>query len=125
MRLSEAIRLGATMKPQRFDGFDLDDSSCALRAAADATGVRDVYSYSSGRNILNYGQLRRLYPVMCTEGRCPACDRTGDLGWISHHLNDNHRWTRERIADFVELHEPLPQPEATEPMVSVGTNTGD
>jgi hypothetical protein len=39
---------------------------------------------------------------------CPECHMSSDFTYLIPHLNDAHRWTRERIADFVELHEPLP-----------------
>ncbi len=102
MRLSEAIRLGATMKPQGFgQAFTPDGGSCALGAALDAIGVPQGYPFN-------------IWPEMIKEilfwQDCPECGRAGAEIRLSMpaHLNDTHRWTRERIADFVELHEPLP-----------------
>jgi hypothetical protein len=42
---------------------------------------------------------------------CPDCTKADYVFRVIAHLNDDHRWTRERIADFVETierhHEPL------------------
>lgn len=107
MRLSEAIRLGATMKPQCFGAEKSDDGgSCARGAAADAFGVADWFSIP--REVLRF--------ACDTTVGCPNCDRDpSTLGSIiAYHLNDYHKWTREQIADWVELHEPLPVPEQPE-----------
>ena len=98
MRLSEAIRLGATMKPQSFGVEQGDGGSCARGAAADAIGVTDWFETPW----LKWATLE-------CQTTCPVCDKPGHLaGTIAYCLNDSHRWTRERIADWVELHEGLP-----------------
>jgi hypothetical protein len=93
MRLSEAIRLGALLKPQGFnDYWDGDGNSCAIGAAADALGV------PMERLAALENQHKRVL-----EQPCPACDRQIQYGESTvTHLNDDHRWTRERIADWVE-----------------------
>jgi hypothetical protein len=98
MKLSEAIRLGATLKPQAFDGLDHHGGSCALRAAAEALGLPTDGIY------INYNLLRELYPYLGKAGQpCPVCaTKIGLPSDVIGHLNDKHRWTRERIADFVE-----------------------
>lgn len=98
MRLSDAIRLGAMMKPQAFNSTE-EDGSCALRSAADAVGIGNDKD-----GILNYSEIEYRFPITLQPHGCPQCtDRriihVEDAIW---HLNDTHRWTRERIADWVE-----------------------
>lgn len=95
MRLSEAIRLGAMMRPQVFGEYYVDGGSCAMGAACEAAGV-------SGQQIQRY---EMQWPDIINAS-CPAC--TGHRIWASTivHLNDDHRWTREQIADWVQTIEP-------------------
>ena len=104
MRLSEAIRLGAMLKSQGFNGDDVVHS-CALRAAADAIGLAD---FKQGRRrILDYAQLRCVFPILNEQRICPVLPHySDDMLAVIWHLNDDHRWTRERIADWVETVEP-------------------
>lgn len=101
MKLSEAIRLGAMLKPQAFGalygelavvspgdvlGLRAIATSCALGAAHDA-GWR--------------GTVPNITPC------CPVCSGrsyapAGPVAATVMHLNDGHRWTREQIADWVE-----------------------
>ena len=105
MALSHAIRLGATMKPQAFGMMWLAGGSCAVGAAYEAIGVTQ-YDFYNGR-----GALPELWRIFGRKMPCPDCNEP-HFGIISH-LNDQHRWSREKIADWVELHEPMPQPEST------------
>ncbi len=105
MPLSQAIRLGATLKPQAFGFFYKDGGSCAMGAAYDAIGLltnalNDIYLYPIRMEkewdmIINYIYTKR----------CPVClfsiYNSASSANIAH-LNDVHKWTRERIADFVE-----------------------
>ena len=98
VKLSEAIRLGAMLKPQAFGDYWADGGSCAIGAACDAAGVMlaDIHYFESGFEAL----FRQA---------CPACGVTPDDKHTCHagfcntvvHLNDTHRWTREQIADWV------------------------
>lgn len=92
MKLSEAIRLGSMMKPQSFNS-DTDGATCALQAACEALG-RPVEDWCE--LVWEYENLADLEP------RCPQCGRAEEFEGVVWHLNDTHRWTRERIADFVE-----------------------
>lgn len=97
MRLSEAIRLGAMLKPQAYGPFS-SIGSCALRAACDAVGIHDRLE-----GLFNYSELAVHFPLLRTlHQSCPVCGRRDDLMFVSYHLNDAHHWTRERIADWVE-----------------------
>jgi hypothetical protein len=109
MRLSEAIRLGAMLRPQGFGELwtggpqalngeivETPVRSCALGAAYDAIGQ-------------GYTDPVRAVPaewellIVFTLVRCPVHQRAkSQVGAIIGHLNDCHRWTREQIADWVE-----------------------
>ena len=115
MKLSEAIRLGAMMHPQHFgDMHEFGDDgrgnriiigSCALGAALDAGWAEDATM--GGDPVIK--SLMGWYP-------CPQCHLSyyqshninaaafpPFLLCVIVHLNDSHHWTRERIADWVEL----------------------
>jgi hypothetical protein len=111
MRLSEAIRLGSMLKPQgRYELvgeveaprglLNLRPSvlfTCALGAAADAIGVPLFDDTLDPED-----KLDETWPFLQSSGTCPACQhpykRTGS---VVAHLNDDHGWTREAIADWV------------------------
>ena len=103
MKLSEAIRLGAMLKPQNH-GFGAIDSTCALEAACEATGL-EHWSFTD-----------RIWPwlqkgVHCPVTGCTHPSFTKDSKYsiyrdVVYHLNDYHYWTRERIAYWVSLVEP-------------------
>lgn len=129
MRLSEAIRLGATMKPQAFEQIITADRSatCVWGAAIDAIGFpeRDAEPNevsSNGRGKTQYGgrvvalppewQKFTLRRYTCDECGVPCSSGVVYLA----HLNDVHLWTRERIADFVELCETLPETPQEQPV---------
>lgn len=98
MKLSEAIRLGAMLKKQVV-GSDGTHGSCALRAATDALGLHD--SVRSG--LLDYSGLIERFSELLQHVHCPGCAALEDQLIVTiFHLNDSHRWTREKIADFVE-----------------------
>lgn len=110
MTLSDAIRLGAMMKPQAFGSLrDESGATCAMGAAEDALGRRPYAVFPK------HPALRAV---------CPACayaptQLNGCLYTIAH-LNDAHHWTREAIADWVEAierqHAPQAPAPATEPV---------
>lgn len=110
MKLSEAIRLGAMLKPQAHGRIDAVTSSCALGAAADALGMKPT--------IKRYVWLSRQYQFLLEPAHCSRChalfvDCVMDM---IYHLNDSHGWTRERIADWVET---LEAAQEREPSTSV------
>ena len=100
MKLSEAIRLGSMMKPQA-QGALVSDSggTCAIASALDATGRL------CGYNDLTSAERRDVWIELGwnygLDVQCPACGAIYQYFAIVH-LNDAHRWTRERIADWVE-----------------------
>ena len=133
MRLSEAMRLGAMLRPQAFGAvFKVHEgpdgpviASCATGAVNEGAGLRTVkLSESSGEVLIHLGPasaggqpvveqwselLERV--VVCPELGCDGKDQYSvmhsiplhfDVSRAIIHLNDFHRWTRERIADWVE-----------------------
>ncbi len=119
MKLSEAIRLGSMMKPQAFGVFGsgveagpvfgdvlglrvvIVTATCALGAALHAVGHDMIY----GDNVMaltEHFSSPAFLSVM--NSRCPACDVSHHFlgGNTIAHLNNDHLWTREQIADWVE-----------------------
>lgn len=107
MKLSEAILLGSTLRPQcRFEAFSRRGGSCAFGAALEAMGttrdtaITEFWPWLNGKTLV-----------------CPACAVTEVVGAaiISSHLNDSHGWSRERIAEWVATVEPTEsEPQVTE-----------
>lgn len=100
--VSDAIRIGAAQGPQLFGRFsDINNASCATGALA--LGLFGSFYYKKWPDELSE-----------TENSCPVCGQqsytcgtqsgTPIRGRFSIliHLNNDHRWTRERIADWYE-----------------------
>lgn len=87
MKASEAIRLGVLYRPTQAFGEAGDGNAACVIATAMAVGyygMPDLFDDPNGSP---------HYPA------CPAgCERLG----LPLHLNDDHRWSRERIADWLE-----------------------
>lgn len=104
MKLSEAIKLGAMLKPQNHGGQMIRDGhTCALAAALDAIGKLRLRETQA-----DYDALYSEFPILKKTATCPVRDwcvfdaSTSDLLSQIYHLNDGHKWTREAIADWVE-----------------------
>lgn len=99
MKLSEAILLGSTLGPQIFgDGFDKATmGTCANGAARLAMG-----------HATDHISIVEIWPWLLCPADCPVCGAIFDdtTAMIAMHLNDKHRWSRERIADWVATIEP-------------------
>jgi len=105
MKLSEAIRLGAMLRPQAFSA-STRHGTCAVYAALDAIGQFNNRRYE-------------FFPILNLEKQqCPECGSThygySTLAGTIFHLNDEHHWTRERIADWVATIEPADAPQPQE-----------
>ena len=87
MRLSEAISLGAMLSPQT--------SHCAWAAAFDAVG-------HSSTTIYKYDEWKWTWRTI----KCPGCKVAARVADVIVHLNDAHRWSRSRIAEWVSTVEP-------------------
>lgn len=131
MKLSEAIRLGALLKPQGFgsrSGHSAAEHTCAMGAACEAAGLETYLTYDAMLTAWPFLKAQRMCP--CPDGQpydsAVSCRQlfsgthtTIDLLW---HLNDGHKWTREAIADWVESVERAHEPEALQALslVDVG-----
>ena len=145
MKLSEAIRLGSMLKPQGHGMLSTGRATCALGAAHEACpSPQKVWLVTSPLNLsvnttpyrgepayVEPGTVERSdvpgpeWSVIYWNAACPACalepPATASAPAMAvfrliPHLNDDHRWTREQIADWVETIEqqqsaPTPQPE--------------
>jgi len=102
MLLSEAIRLGAMLRPQgRGNNSILTASprSCAIGAALQAIGEKVT-------SMNGYAVFRERWALANEVSGCPECScRYDGLVNTIFHLNDMHDWTRERISDWVEQQE--------------------
>lgn len=96
-----------------------EETSCAIGAAFEATGsgYRQVV-HKKGETVSNFrGEARVLkqdktyqqweHPsewssLWYADEVCPQCKVIQSVYRLIPHLNDQHRWSRERIASFVE-----------------------
>jgi hypothetical protein len=104
MRLSDAIREGAKMGPQkRGQLYGADGASCAWGAAFMAIGEQD-YTVDSGDwdHIIKRHGWAFVYQTV----ELPTNDRPDRLISQIAWLNDYCGWTREQIADWIEQYEP-------------------
>lgn len=126
VKLSEAIREGAKLRPQSA-GSNLGDysfnerreiCSCAMGAAYEAVGlVRPVDQGKPWPNEIrkqNVDHIFSLWPVLNEVVELPVevckfCylfigqgETDAKLFKVITHVNDYHGWTREQIADWVE-----------------------
>jgi len=103
---SEAIREGAKLRPQHFGGGmgHGRDATCAYIA-----GIEAVAGNLSDDSLREFGR-HGGYTYLVGTTRCPV----QDCSYAEHiwsrlitifHLNDDHRWTREQIADWLESEE--------------------
>lgn len=108
--LAAAIRFGVKRRPEQAFGeyYHGPRASCALGAAYEG-----IYRLPEEVGKLRPKRLDRLFD--CLEGtirRCPeGCKKSLILAAMIIHLNDDHRWDRERIAAWVAgsgQSEPLP-----------------
>ena len=103
MKLSMAIRVGATLRPQAFGPVFENGCSCALGAALEGS---NVWEYTT-KDFITLKVLIELFggsnidPIK--DISCPVCfSEKPTYTVIGFHLNDLHKWTRETIADWVE-----------------------
>lgn len=138
MKLSDAIRLGAMLRPvQAF--YRLYDpgtgGSCALGAAAEAIGSG---VFPDGYTVDAHARVPREWYVLRPTTMCPHCERSPagaiQIDHVIVHLNNEHRWTREAIADWVEGLEQaagvradagITDVDAARPSTSPGVDGGD
>ena len=108
MKLSEAVRVGAMLRPQGVGAYFTKryfvspennfgegecTRSCALGAAYEATFGQTDVTVDPGQD----GAMRKAYPVL--NRRIGVVDLHL---WITN-LNDREGWTRTQIADYVAI----------------------
>lgn len=98
MRLSEAIRLGTMMTSQAFRTLLAGDGACAWGAALLAVGATRERAVGSARS--------RWPWAFAVSVNCPSCGRSRLVCEVIAHLNDDHRWAREKIGAWVAGIEP-------------------
>jgi hypothetical protein len=100
LELAAAIAAGAKRRPSQAFGEYFDDhgGSCALGAAYEG-----AYSLPEDAHAIR-PRLDRIFD--CLENvrrRCPVgCQKRLPLNAIILHLNDDHHWTREQIAEWLK-----------------------
>jgi hypothetical protein len=98
--LAKAILDGSQARPEQAYGeyFEGRRASCALGAAYE--GMYPLPAEASG---IRPRHLERLFDCLeYTLRSCPeGCRKRLALGAMILHLNDDHRWTRETIAEWV------------------------
>ena len=99
MNLSEAIRLGAMITSQAFRAVFRGDGACAWGAALLAVGAAPEPAVRSAA-------LSRWPWAFTVSVDCPGCGRSRLVCEVIAHLNDDHRWTREKIGAWVAEIEP-------------------
>lgn len=116
MKLSQAIRLGAMLRPQAFNEYRSRHGSCAMGAAAEACGVLADSDAAMST-------LEKEFDAATPQTACPSVDCypiKRDITNLVVHLNDVHHWTRECIADWVETIEAA-QEQKTAPLIEAVT----
>lgn len=141
MMLSEAIRLGGMSNLQGYGSMMIDHGNgdvrtCAMGGAALASGFevpsrtymdQGTYVFREGYHeqidVLCW-ELRQQYPELNDiVGQCKDCNlglQSEETTLLSRivHLNDNHHWSRTKIADWVQDNiEKLKSPEALQEAV--------
>lgn len=129
LKISEHIRAGAKLRPLARHGFfqversgEIDPAtgeapkviaSCSLGALAESAGLVDGLLAadilkSLALVYIDPDKLFQKFPELNNTGYdCPRivedCKYSStSLGTIIFHLNDQHKWTREQVADWVE-----------------------
>lgn len=133
MKLSEAIRLGAMLRPlQAFDVLFNPETgaTCAMGAAGEAVGVLDTSRRNAWKTDAK-SKAPKEWRWVVKPASCPLCGDVFDMPVmfprykrdtqaVIVHLNNDHRWTRERIADWVQgIEETL----STEPNGTTGEDS--
>jgi len=98
--LAAAIRFGVKRRPEQAFGeyYHGRRASCALGAAYEG-----MYWLPRGAGNIRPLRLDRLFDCLENTLRsCPeGCKKRLALGSMILHLNDDHQWTREKIAAWV------------------------
>lgn len=102
MKLSEAIRLGAMLKPQGVLFALRNGKTCALGAAMDAIGALPQRRWFKWLPVADLEPAKARWPELNRIIRHPCSGRKWRLRRVIWDLNDIRGWSREQIADWVE-----------------------
>jgi hypothetical protein len=76
-------------------------SVCAIGASALVAGA--LRPLGPTRYQLSFEALYAAFPELATpDVACPHCGKRATLHEVIVDLNDNHFWTREKVADWIE-----------------------
>ena len=96
LKLYEAIRLGAMLRPKTKVRLFYGGGSCAIGAAMEASGI----PYNTK---LSFEEAEKVFPQLLEISvRHPVDLFRSELKRIIWDLNDNCGWTREQIATWLE-----------------------
>ena len=101
LSLSDAILLGAMLRPQARYRLFKDGKSCVYGAISEGAGF---LHYTEGLKAFP-SQIMSAWPLLRERGPCPECKDDMDRYDLLWHLNDTHEWSRERIAGLVRTWE--------------------
>ncbi len=100
MPLSEAIRLGAALRPQAFSTVFDGVGTCALGAALESIGWKPGIDLNDAA--WDYGR-HLAFPLLRSLAAHPVySDLIDSVNSIVISLNNKHCWSREQIADWIE-----------------------
>lgn len=105
MKLSEAIRMGSMVVPQTHGEYYIGEwpnpvAACAMGAAFIAVGDKTCSDHK------HWPWMRVSKWHNCPSPSQCRLGYDGPVLSVVLHLNDEHGWTRERIADWVATVEP-------------------
>jgi hypothetical protein len=114
VKLFEAITEGAKLRPQAFGMYFTgntrsDACSCVIGSVYEVTFPDCSLSHDAVVN--QFENLAKHYPLLRSEEKHFCLECAGDKSFQDNltnlliHLNDEHKWTREQIAEFVRRFE--------------------
>jgi hypothetical protein len=97
--LADAIRAGCLLRPRKaVRAYFRGEAACALGDAAIGRGV-------TLPRLNKPAALQKLFPILDSKVRDPENrNAKWKLGPLIVCLNDRRRWSRERIADWLDRH---------------------
>ena len=108
MNLSDAILKGISISPtQAFEQYTDEASTCVIGAAMIGIGI-DAHNDNDPKwQVLKSFPILKEEAIVCPEERCDYHNRAcyaeaHTLFGLCIHLNDDHRWTREAIANHIK-----------------------
>ena len=111
LKLSDALKLGATFRPQIKQRYFKDGGSCAMGAILETIGL-EYKENDEGIDLVYIVErldLKGWRHLLKQPTECPAChckhnyypDCNESVYSIIVVLNNLHNWTREQIADWL------------------------